>query len=324
MADSTKKITTICHGPVNENAGTRDDNGVDDVTCFGIPGSGLPPRHCNTDFTVTAAVCSDLSVYLSVDGGRIYQDVKGYGYDCRLYACRHPFTIYLSTGITTWEEAQFLNSGADCRADVMEIVRGDLTKGNDDTFSWEFGPCVSLSEGQEYYEDEITKTQTKSVSQNGGESKANYQFMFLGSLTDFGWTPDMGSDGKGYVYLCGGIMYTSKDAVTAEITAVASRIEIPGLNLASYYYPGDIQKIQRMSLNRPEGFLRICKPGESSPETYLKQEGIWRDVKNTTNDRAVAAGAFKNWAFRFDGTQWQYLKLTGQGGAVEGDPEVAR
>lgn len=317
-----KKIRKLITQPVNENAGTRDPTThVDDTTSFGIPGSGLPRRHCNTAFSVTVAVASDLSVYMAMHDGKIYQNVFGQVYKCRMYTCPHYFEIYIPRGATGWDGAQFLDSsGNDCSADVAMLCDGDVKKAYDKSnpFEWVFGPCFQMSEGDEYYENDITKQMPYRVDQYGGFSQSDSRFVSMGNLTDYSWKQEMGSSADGKIYLCGGILYGNA-TITSEITAKAVEIIIPGLNLANYYYPGDIQKgNRRMSLNRPEGYIRIYSPSRTAE--YLDSEDGWRDIKNTENDRAVEEGAFENWGFRLEGGEWIRLIITGEGGqAGEGD-----
>lgn len=326
MADATykKKISRMFpNNAVQQQAGARNGaSGEDGLTCFGIPGSGLPRRHCDANFNVTVAVCSDMTVYLSIHSGNVTQKVFGTKYSCRMYAYSRPFDMYIGAGTRGWEDVQFKCNGQVLPdGEVKLISEGTVEKTYDISvpFSWEFGECFKMSEGTEYYVSDIEQSMNHHVAQNGGFSDSDSRFVNMGALTDYSWKVEMGSSENGKIWLCGGIVYPNA-VVDSDITAEATPIEIPGLNMASYYYPGDIQKGNRKSLNRPEGYLRICNPSRSAE--YLEEDGIWRDVKNTENDRAVEEGAFENWGFRLQGSEWVRLIITGEGGEpTDGDPE---
>lgn len=325
-ADGAKKINKVIKKdpPLQENAGERNSNGIDTTTCFGIPGSGLPRRHCNVNINITAAVASDLTVYLSVHDGKIYQNVFGRKYNCKLFTCPYNFSLYIPRGVNNWDGARFkvgektYKLGQD-GCDVRCINEGRVEKTYDKSvpFEWIFGSCVQLTEKEEYYESEILKDKWTTTPGNGGFSKANSHFVDMGKLTDYGWKKEQGSGADGVIYLCGGILYDNS-TITSDIEAQAVPVTIPGLNLANFYYPGDIQKSNvRMSLNRPDGYLRIYKPSRTAE--YLDEEDGWRDIKNTENDKAVKEGYFENWGFRRQGNKWVRLIITGEG--IENDEE---
>lgn len=343
MADSitTKQINKViqidlCDPKYKQDAGDRI-NGVDNTTCFAIPGSGLPPRHCNVKTYVTVAVASDMSVYISMHGDgeaaqhSISQKVFGQNYQCRIYVAPHFFKMHIPVGSNGWEQVYFTDN-ADKPMPSEEhpndvafcLTKGEVHKGYDKNtylFDWRFGDRFDVQEGVKYGENELTVAMEFQSTHDGGFSKANSAFVPVGALTDYGWKREMGDSEDGYIYLCGGIVYDNA-TVTAAITADAVPIIIPGLNLTSFYYPGDIQKLERMSLNRPEGYFMIYDPDFQPEWLQDEKDGNWRPIKNTENDIAVERGQYDNTGWRLttdDEDSWVRLIITGRGGVPDGE-----
>lgn len=340
---SKKKISVFLpNNPVNQDAGTRGSDGVDTPTCFGIPGSGLPRRHCNTDFQVTVAVSSDMQVYAAAHSGRIYQNVFGRTYECRIYAAPQSFSLYIPNGSTGWKDAQFLQGSKQLsiidegsgQEGVTLLAEGSLKKTYQNTvqFDWRFGDCFQMADKGEYYENDITKDMWYELpNHNGGFSKANSAFHNMGNMKSDFWRNGLSQkveidgvpveDPDGVLWLSGGILYGGGSVIDSDITAPAVPILVKGLKEGTFYYPGDIQKgDKRMSLNRPEGYFLIHTP--SFDADWLDWQGPWRDVKNTEDDRAVEEGVYQNTGFRLEGGEtWVRLILSGEGGASTEDTE---
>lgn len=301
-----KEIRAVITVSVVQNAGTRDGNGVDTTTCFGIPGHNLPRRHCDVNFQVSVAVADDLSVYLAIHNGEVKQYVYGQGYSCRFYACPHYFRMYIPHGATGWSDVQFFDSGDNrCDDDITGIVmNGSLTKTYDKSvpFQWMFGPTQSLAEGGSYDEGYITAGMPHRVSHNGGESVSDSHYCDMGKLTDYDWTEELQDSSDGHVYICGGILYPDSN-VTSDINAEAVEITIPGINTWFWYYPGDVIKGgSRKSLNRANGYFYMKK--SSSNHKFMKMHDGWRDCKNCPKE------GFEHTVFRLEG-DWVKAELTG-------------
>lgn len=322
---------------ITQDAGTRNSEGVDTDTCFGIPGSGLPRRHCNVDINVTVVVCTNKDVYMAIHDGRIYQNVFGRKYFCKMYASPQKFNLYIPNGARNWDDAQCVQNGKQLtmNGDNPEAIlccEGDLEKTYDKSveFDWKLGPCFQMTEGQSYFQADILQDMWYKVTpHNGGFSNANSGFHYMGNMDSDFWKQGLSQkvevngeevkDPDGVIWLCGGILYKGGDKIDSDITAVAVPIVIHNLKLGTFYYPGGIQKGDKiMSLNRPEGHFQICRPSFSAD--WLDMSGIWRDVKNTEDDRAVIEGSFQNTAFRLQGSTWEErepgmrLILFGEGG----------
>lgn len=381
-AVSKAMVQQVINRVVSRDAGTRDPTTKKDTTtCFGIPGSGLPRRHCNVDINVTVLVCQGKQVFMSINNGagedtgstegHIYQSVYGQNYICRIYAYPTNFDLTIPVGSSSWDDVQFTSNGADVTSDVKKILvtEGTLSKGQDisNKFDWVFGESYHFEAGQTYSISDIVRSKTKTVDQNGGSGTSDSRFTDMGVMSTYAWKTSLGTDindildqldeseksfyeelsdeekaEAGVIYICGGIMYKTA-VVDSAITATAVPIIIPGLKSESFYFPADIQKgNDRMSCDRTEGGFWIKKT-EAGPE-YLKFEDGWREVKNTTNDKAtqeVITAAKKaaqdaegddgdyhdylqdsdiqNWGFRLENGEWIRLILTGVGGVPDGE-----
>ncbi|WP_302320380.1 hypothetical protein [uncultured Duncaniella sp.] len=295
-------IKGVIDVPVHQDAGSRNSNNVDTTTCFGIPGSGLPRRHCNVDIHFTVVIMEDLSIYLSVNNGSFKQSVFGRNYSCRVYAANHPFRMYIPYGTNGWDKIQFFEGEKRCDDNVTGIVTsGTVDKAYENTyyFDWQFGPHVPVAEDQEITTKQLTKSMVKRSSHDGGESVADSHFVYMGKLTDYGWKEELQEDGSGIIYVCGGIVYPNA-TVDSDINAEAVPIKIPGLKTFIGYYPGDVlKKGVRKSCNRPQGFFKILK------------RGSWRDCKNFPGDESED---MENTVFRLDTREWIKADLTGVGG----------
>lgn len=342
-----KKISVKIKVPIVQDAGTRNADGVDTDTCFGIPGSGLPRRHCNVNIQVTVVVCSNMDVYMAIHDGEIKQSVFGRKYFCRMYASPQKFNLYIPNGARNWDDAQCVQNGNQlvingsnpeailcCEGDVEKTYKPPATY----PFDWVLGPCFQMTEKESYYDADITQDMWHKVSPHyGGFSNANSGFHFMGNMKSDFWRNGLSQkvvidgeevkDPDGVIWLCGGILYKGGDKIDSDITAVAVPIKIPGLKKGTFYYPGGIQKGDPiMSLNRPEGHFQIYSPSFSAD--WLEQEGAWRDVKNTEDDRAVEEGVYSNTAWRLQGSSWETMEpgmrliLIGQGGTSESDEGI--
>lgn len=306
---ANKTIAAILPTLINMSAGTRNSSGVDTTTAFGIPGSGLPRRHCNMNIYVYTIVCTDMSVYVALgcsaggspsSDGHIYQNVYGTTYICRMYAYTDAFEIYIPNGTDAWNDVQILNSAGTNIVNSVSWVVGysstNLTKlYNKDSypFDWRFTTPVSLTVGNEY--DESTITQAKDYSYTlSGASSASYSksnYVYLGKLTDFHWSEDEQEEGNGYFYMCGGIVYPNS-VVDSDIHATAVKITIPGIMTYLNYYPGDVTKsgVQK-SCNRSGGYFRMKN---NTATESLKVVSGWRDCKNCSEESRQPQTVFRN------------------------------
>lgn len=304
-------ISGVITEPINQNAGERNpSNQTDTTTCFGIPGSGLPRRHCNVNIKGTVLVCSDTSVYLSIHSGEFSQNVFGRGYSCKMFASPHPFNLYIRMGASGWKDVQFTHASTGktlaLGKDIFEIADGEVNKEYENTtpFIWKFEACKSFSEGQEVSENQIISKGNYSYTYSGGSGRSNSKFTNMGKLTDYGWIEELGDSSDGTIWLCGGIIYSSGSVIDSDITAVAVPITFHGLNTFFYYYPGDtLIGGSRKSLNRPHGYFRM-KTSHSSVPAW-KVVGGWRDCKNCDDDSKP------NSVFLLDGGEWKRAQLTG-------------